>query len=76
MAFHAHGILPIYCILYIIPTPNRLKLMFFVRDKIIQNKLEVQYIPTSELVVDIMNKILCRTQFNHLYSKPNLTKFT
>lgn len=66
----------LYTVSSIIPTPNRLKLMFFVRDKIIQNKLEVKYIPTSELVVDIMNKILCRTQFNHLYSKPNLTKFT
>ena len=46
--------------------------MHFVRDKVLAEELEINYIPSEEQVVDILTKPLTFIHFNYLITKFNV----
>ena len=44
----------------------------FVREKVLQEQLEVCYVPSSDQVADILTKVLLTTCFLHLRDKLNV----
>ena len=46
--------------------------MHFVRDKVLAEKLEINYIPSEEQIVDVLTKPFTFIHFNYLRTKLNV----